>query len=240
MSGRAITLPANKFKALGDVKEVLQSKYFIPKDDIKFLFGVEVLPDKKLVSEIELSRSDFIMIHQSNSYSKSLNSESKLKSYPRQTVGNPERFADHYSIVKEHAETIEDIQSSRKGIDIQPEDPSNFRLYVQQLVEMGFEQDKVVELLRKHNYNVPKCLDILIKGVEPEEKPPEKEYDVSDLAKYNFQEFSELLDDLTNLEKHNLLILLRTHFSVPPIEIIQLFISCDKNMEAVDHNLLDN
>lgn len=237
LSGRQIMLPTHNYQTFADYKEVLQNKYHLPKDDVQFLYGLDIIPDNKPVSELKIERNEFILIHQSESYSRPLIRENQIKSYPRAANSGFKSFESHYKITDDEPILREKAHKQEVGISILEQDPADFLLMVQRLIEMGYEQNKVVTLLRKYKYSIEKVLDILIKGVEPEEAPKERVYDVSALKNYNFEEFSEFLQDLNNYEKHCLLQLLRAHTNIPPPELIQLYIACDKNMEAVDHNI---
>ena len=240
LNGRQISIPITMNTTALDVKHEICKKLPFPENDIKLFFRSKQLKDNTNIFDMKLKSKDFITIHQGDSYFSPLLVEQKFNFFPRATEGKPvptyEEFHNIKSSYKEQ-EPIEEIKQEEEHIDLIESDPPGFEGIVKSIMEYGFDKERIIELLRKYNYDKSICIQVLSTGKEPQTQPKEIIYDVSDLSMYDFGEFGDFLDELTNHEKHDLLTLCKIYQD--PMNIIQVFFACDKNMEAAEHALLE-
>ena len=237
LSGKDFFLPVNLNTTCADLLPEISKKLNIPEDDINLFFRSKHLKKNKKIFDLMMKKQDYITIHQGDSFFRPLIPEQKSNSYPRATKGQavPTYEEYHHLNVSYKDNVIEEEVPEVERIDFIDSDPTNFESVVKDMMELGFPKDKIIDIMRRYNYDQATCIDILLSGKEPEQRR-DVVYDVSDLNLYDFGEFSVVLDELNNHEKYDLLTLCRTHED--PMNIIQIFIACDKNIEASEHALL--
>ena len=217
-----IKLEINEELKLSNLKSKLENLYGIPSNDITFILNTKILKEDLNILNLNLLENEFLLIHQTKSlYSPKLFYNSS-QTYPR--------------AIEEVIEIKNEESFLTKEIELIPEDPSNFKNLVYTFVEMGFDIEEIIKVLRSCQYDLNHTSDILLSSIQPiEEKPIE--YDVSGLELFDFQELSSIIDEFTNLDKYNLLRLLE-EFSNDPSDVLQTFSACDRNYETTKLNLL--
>ena len=238
LRGRKIYLQIGFGTTCFDLKKEITKKLSIPEDDINLFFKTKKLDDNSNIMDLKLKQNDFLTIHQGDSFITPLLKEQKSNSYPRAIEGKSvPTYEEFHHIQSVWNKDVEEVQPEEEHIDLIDGDPYDFETIVKSIMELGFPKDKIIDILRRYNYDKSQCIDILLTGKEPQKEPKEIIYDVSDLNMFDFGELAEILETLTNHQKHDLLTLCRTHQDPP--SILQIFVACDYNIEAAEHALLE-
>ena len=228
--GKKIVLSIDNGGSVNGVKRQLEKILQCPSSDITLLLSSQIMDDSLKFSEYNVGKNDFVLIHQFNSLYKPKIGYSTSHSFPRAVEESDFEFKNKQTY-KEIEEKVEVIEIEKKDTD-----PVGFENMVLRFTQMGYEKANVISILRRTNYSEEITSQILISEQEPAAKAPRKEYDVSGLSNYDFGDYTPILDEITNQQKHDLLEVLKQHPNNPG-EVLEVFSACDFNIQATLANL---
>lgn len=104
--------------------------------------------------------------------------------------------------------------------------PNNFSDLVQQLVELGFPEDKAKNTLIMTYFNFDRALDLLLNNENPT-RPVPYHYDEYEHSYSILQ--TPYAKSLNSSERENLLLIQKQYPQLDPEIIIQVFDACDKD-----------
>ena len=220
-----------------DLKADIAKRLSFPENDLTLFYGLKKIENDCVISTLNVPKSSFITIHQNESFDAPFIQEQKTKIYPRA----PEKMKSyedlHFKNKSDGNKFLFGPERKLEPVVFVAGDPYDFQIMVNDLIDMGFEKNKVISALRKYKYNKPITVEYLLSGKEPQMGPREIVYNVDGLSRYNFRDFAGILDDMTNHQKHDLLRLLEAFPGQEPSETLQLFVACDFIYEAAEHNI---
>lgn len=247
LRGTLISFDIDNNKTVNDVTKILNVNYSIP-NGIQLILHSEVLDQSKTLNELKYSQYDIIVINYAEETPR-LPKRISLKSF---TVDEP--LPNNQPLNLSIAASLPPIGTQDITISLASKNKQN----LEELVALGISRNEASSLLQRfendnlmvfqkdiayQSYSSPRKIKKPIQKIVPPSPvskrvrpPPEKIYDVSELARHNFGPFQHLLSTLTNKEQAALIRLLPLGDN--DAETLQEFIANDKD-ETIARNYFE-